>query len=251
MSATCKTPTTIYRLRISPLYREDDDIRHLRALLKALLRRHHLRALSIEIEREADAEHASAGNKPVPPGLSPLQAFQHALWGWHDQRRRDDPKHRNQQTHDSSQDDAAAITREFLQQAATTAKDKAMATKNAVFPSRYLKAADLDEPVVLTVSEALLEELRHQGRVEKKVVLHFQRTTKVFPLNKVNWDSMEKVTGKSDSDDWAGCKIELYPTQTEMRGETVDCIRIRKPGEGQAESSTPEPPPEISDSIPF
>jgi hypothetical protein len=126
-----------------------------------------------------------------------------------------------------------------------------MATKNDVFPSRYLKAADLDEPIVLTVSEAPLEELKYQERAEKKVVMYFKQTNKVFPLNKVNWDSMEKITGKSDSDDWAGCKVELYPTQTEMSGETVDCVRIRRPGEGQAESSTPEPPPEMGDSIPF
>jgi hypothetical protein len=250
MSITTKRP--IYQLRLQSLPdRDDDDIRHLRWLLKSLLRQHHLRALSIEIEREAGAERAPAGNKPVPRGLNPLQTFQHALWGWHDERRRDGPKHRNQQTHDSSRDDAAAITRGFLQQAATAAKDKPMATKNAVFPSRYLKAADLTEPVVVTVSEAQLEELKHQGRAAKKIVLHFKQTNKVFPLNKVNWDSMERVTGQSDSDNWAGCKIELYPTQTEMRGETVDCIRIRKPGEGQAESSTPEPPPEVSDSIPF
>ena len=249
MSITTKRP--IYRLRLQSLPdRDDDDIRYLRALLKSLLRQHHFRALSVEIEREADAERASAGNKPVPPGLSPLQAFQHALWGWHDQRRHDDPKHHNQQTYDSSQDDAAAITRDS-QQAATAAKDKTMVTKSDVFPSRYFKAADLDGPIVLTVSEAPLEELKNQGRAEKKVVLHFKQTSKVFPLNKVNWESMERITHRMDSNDWAGCKIEPYPTQTEMRGETVDCIRIRKPGAEQTEP--PESPVSIDmrDEIPF
>jgi hypothetical protein len=64
---------------------------------------------------------------------------------------------------------------------------------------------------------------------------------------------MEKITGKSDSDEWAGYKVELYPTQTQMRGETVDCIRIRKPGEIRVvePAESPEPPPEMSDSIPF
>ena len=242
MSITTKRP--IYRLRVQSIpNRDDDDIRHLRALLKALLRRHHLRALSVEIEREADAERAPAGNKPVPPGLSPLQAFQHAVWGWHDERRLSKSKHQNQPTQDSSQDDAAAITCDLLQQAATTAKDKPIVTKNDAFPSRYLRAADLDEPVVLTVSEAPLEELKNQGRAEKKVVLHFKQTNKVFPLNKVNWELMERITGQSDSDGWAGARVELFPTKTEMRGETVDCIRIRRP-----EASEPT---DMSDSVPF
>ena len=250
MSITTKRP--IYRLRLQSLPdRDDDDIRYLRALLKALLRRHHLRALSIEIEREADAERAPAGNKPVPPGLSPLQAFQHALWGWHDQRRHDDPKHRNQQTHNSSQDDAAAIASELLQQATTTAKGAPMVTKNDVFPSRYFKAADLDRPIVLTVLKAPIEELKYQGRAEEKVVLHFRQAKKVLPLNVTNWDSMEKVTGKSNSDEWAGCRIELYPTQTQMRGETVDCIRIRKPGAEQTEPPESPVSTDMRDEIPF
>jgi hypothetical protein len=204
-------------------------------------------------QRQADFDHASVDSKPVPRGLSPLQALQHALWGWHDERWRSKAKHTDQHVDDRSQDDAAAITCDLLQQAATTVKDRTMATKNAVFPSRFLKAADLDgRPIVLTVQEASLEELKHQGRSETKIVLSFKQTTKVFPLNKVNWDSMERITGKPDSDDWAGCKIELYPTQTEMRGETVDCIRIRRPGEQQADASPETPDPvDMSDSVPF
>jgi hypothetical protein len=54
MTVASKTPTTTYRLRIRPLHREDDDIRHLRALLKTLLRRHHFRV--VEIERELAGE---------------------------------------------------------------------------------------------------------------------------------------------------------------------------------------------------
>jgi hypothetical protein len=98
--------------------------------------------------------------------------------------------------------------------------------------------------------------------VEQKVVLHFDFNgkEKLFPLNVTNFDSMIDVTGKSDSDEWAGCKIELYPTQTPMRGEIVDCIRIRKPHAGEETKKKkskpppkpePESPPEIGDEIPF
>jgi hypothetical protein len=206
----------------------------------------------LDQQRQADARHASAhGAEPVPIGLDPLHALQHFLWGWHDMRRHGNAS-ASQSTRDYSQADLAAIACKFLKQAATTATGEPMVTKNDAFPSRFFKAADLlDGPIVLTVLKAPLEELKYQGRAEEKVVLYFRQTKKVLSVNSTNFDAMIKVTGKSNSDDWVGCKIELYPAQTQYRGETVDCIRIRKPGEGQDESATSEPVPGMDDSIPF
>jgi hypothetical protein len=47
-------PPTIYRLRMRSVSdRDADDIRHLRALLKVLLRRYHFRVVEIEQEQSA------------------------------------------------------------------------------------------------------------------------------------------------------------------------------------------------------
>ena len=109
-----------------------------------------------------------------------------------------------------------------------------------MFPSKYLKAADLNgDPLVVTIVSAPLETLKNpEGKEQTKTVLYFRGTKKLLPLNLTNWDSVADVTGESDSENWAGCKIELYPATTEMKGKTVDCIRVRapKPELGQAEA---------------
>jgi hypothetical protein len=48
-----KSPQKIYRLRLRALDpgRDADDIRHLRALLKVLLRKYHFRAVTVEEEQ--------------------------------------------------------------------------------------------------------------------------------------------------------------------------------------------------------
>ena len=79
----------------------------------------------------------------------------------------------------------------------------------------------------------------------------------------INWDAVADVTGEDDSENWAGHKIELYPTTTEMKGKMVDCIRIRLPEQPELpktrqkplkKSGAAEKPPlseEMSDEIPF
>ena len=105
-----------------------------------------------------------------------------------------------------------------------------MAKRDDVFPSKYLKAADLDgTPLVVTIVSAPLETLKNpEGKEQTKTVLYFRGTKKLLPLNVTNWDAVADIAG-DDSDDWAGHKIELYPAKTEMKGKTVNCIRVRAP----------------------
>ena len=49
-------------------------------------------------------------------------------------------------------------------------------------------------------------------------------------------------------------QIELYPTTTEMKGETVACIRIRAPAQRELPKPKAESPPtdsEMDKEIPF
>jgi hypothetical protein len=203
-------------------------------------------------QRQVDAERAAVwANNPMPPGLSSLHAFQHALWGWHDERRHRKSKYHTE--YDYSQDDAAAVISELPDQAATG--EDTMVTKSDVFPSKYLKAGDLEGPVVLTILEAPLETLTFKGRQEEKIVLHFKGTEKLLPLNVTNFDGVVAATGEDDTESWPGKKIEVYPTTTEMRGQTVDCIRIRKPGNTSAQKkASPQAAAaseDMNDEIPF
>jgi hypothetical protein len=99
------------------------------------------------------------------------------------------------------------------------------------FPSRYLKAEDLEEgDLVVTISEAVYEEFSDPKtkRVEQKPVLHFQgKDTKPLVLNKTNWKTITQVLGSDETDDWTGKRIALYAVEVESFGEMVLGIRVR------------------------
>jgi hypothetical protein len=130
-------------------------------------------------------------------------------------------------------------------------------TRDEVFPSKYLKAADLKgKAYVATIESAPYETLQSlDGKETQKIVLHFKNAEKTLPLNVTNFDAVCDATGCSDTEDWPGQRIELYPTRTTMGGKAVDCIRIRPPSASrQKPAAVPPPPPpadEGSDAIPF
>lgn len=127
-----------------------------------------------------------------------------------------------------------------------------MATRDDVFPSKYLKAADLGgKPITVTIESAPLETLKNpEGKEQLKTVLYFMKAKKALPLNMTNWDAVAEIAG-GDSDDWPGCQVELYPDKTQMAGKIVDCIRVRAPA--QRELPKPKPPlkEEMGEDIPF
>jgi len=106
-----------------------------------------------------------------------------------------------------------------------------MTTRNEAFPSKYLKASDLQgRPVTLRIKDAPQEVLKgFDGQQQTKTVVYFAGTSKKLPLNRTNWNAIADVTGEEDSDRWPGHKIELYPTTTEMNGRELPCIRVRTP----------------------
>ena len=77
-----------------------------------------------------------------------------------------------------------------------------------------------------------------QDSHDTKPVLHFQGAQKGMVLNKTNANVITILYG-DETDNWIGKQIELYPTQTDFRGEIVDCIRCRAPGQVGALGTPP------------
>jgi hypothetical protein len=128
--------------------------------------------------------------------------------------------------------------------------------RDEVFPSKYLKAADLKgKPHIVTIESAPYEPLKGlDGKENNKIVLSFKNAEKTLPLNATNFDAVCDATGCLDTGEWPGQRIELYPTKTPMGGKLVDCIRIRRPSSRPAAAAPPPPPPpadDMSDEIPF
>lgn len=124
-----------------------------------------------------------------------------------------------------------------------------------LFPNDYLSAADLQEKdVTLTISRLVQEELRTEQGNEDKWVLFFKemedrhkrdqkRRNKRLVLNKTNAGSISKVWG-TETNDWVGKPITLWPTTCQAFGKQADCIRIRE------KKPKPTKPAAAADQIP-
>jgi len=105
--------------------------------------------------------------------------------------------------------------------------------KNDAFPSKYLKASDLNgEDLVATIDEVVEEEVGREKK--KKPVLYFRGKVKPLILNGTNFDSVVLVTGEEDSDEWPGEKITMFSTEVPFGDKMVDAIRIRVPKKTKA-----------------
>jgi hypothetical protein len=95
-----------------------------------------------------------------------------------------------------------------------------------LYPSRYLKASDLDGPVVFIIDSLTTEEVGKDKEI--KPVIRFRGVQKPFILNRTNANAIAKIYGGNTST-WIGKPVQLYPTVTEAGGEQYDVIRFRAP----------------------
>jgi hypothetical protein len=111
---------------------------------------------------------------------------------------------------------------------------------DSAFPSSYLKASDLgqNQPVV-TIDRVEVEPVGRDK--EMKPIIYFTGKEKGLVLNKTNSRKIADLTGSKDTDDWSGCQIRLYATETEFAGETVECIRVKAAGKVEVAKPKPEP----------
>ena len=96
---------------------------------------------------------------------------------------------------------------------------------DSAFPSDNLKASDLQgRSFTLTMGDVKMGEIGD----DKKPILHFQDAEKPLVLNKTNANTIAEVYG-TETNNWFGQKIEIYPSETDYQGKRVPCIRVRRP----------------------
>ena len=100
---------------------------------------------------------------------------------------------------------------------------------NDVFPSKYLKAEDLDSELTVTIAKVTMEKMKdNSGKDIEKPCAHFVETEKSMIVNKTNWKTLVELTGEDDSDAWTGKKITLTVIDVDAFGDVVSAIRIKK-----------------------
>jgi hypothetical protein len=102
-------------------------------------------------------------------------------------------------------------------------------TMEVVDISKFVKADDLKgRDVKVVIDRVEVEEIALPGKKPAPTpVIYFRNAGKPLIPNTTNLRTIRAMYGKRVGD-WSGREITLYPTKTKMRGNTVDCIRIRE-----------------------
>ncbi len=100
---------------------------------------------------------------------------------------------------------------------------------NQAFPSKYIKAADLqNKEIPLTISHVEMENVGTVEAPDSKPVVYFKGTEKGLVLNKTNNTTIIGIHG-SDSNMWCDKQITLFAMQVEFRGDMTWGVRVKLP----------------------
>jgi hypothetical protein len=113
---------------------------------------------------------------------------------------------------------------------------------NDMFPSKYLKAADLEGKTVVCKIEGIIPELikSNEGPDERKAVMYVQGSKKGLILNRTNAGVLGGLYGP-ETDEWTGKRVTMFVCPVVFQGRTVDAIRLKAPPPAAAKPATPAP----------
>jgi hypothetical protein len=101
---------------------------------------------------------------------------------------------------------------------------------NEMYPSRFFKAEDLAQPLLVKIKEVKMEVVGGENDEKtEKPILYFVNQDKAVILNKTNATIIINITGSDDSDEWTGAHIELYKDTVMFHGTPTPCVRCREP----------------------
>jgi len=96
-------------------------------------------------------------------------------------------------------------------------------TVDDFFPSKYLNAADVTEPQVVTIDRVMAEEIAG----EKKPVAYFKEMNKGLILNKTNSKSIAKILNQKEWAKWTGKKVKMVKVEVPLKGDLVEAVRFK------------------------
>jgi hypothetical protein len=112
----------------------------------------------------------------------------------------------------------------------------------SAFPSKWLKAADLQGRTIrVTIRTVLMEAVG--GGSDQKPILYFQGKERGVVLNRTNAVMIAHYYGQ-DTDQWPGREVELYTETVPFQGRMVSALRVRVPSGAPAPVRAPDPPPQ-------
>jgi hypothetical protein len=96
------------------------------------------------------------------------------------------------------------------------------------FPSKFLKAGDLQGREVRVIMQNVEREQIGQNADDTKPILYFKGKERGLVLNKTNANTISDAYG-DDTDDWLDQPLILFPAMVAFQGKTQPAIRCRVP----------------------
>jgi len=101
-----------------------------------------------------------------------------------------------------------------------------MPNVNDVYPSKWLRAADLrGRSHTVTIADVEIGTVGDGHEEKQQLILHFRGDYKPLGLNKTNAAAIAGVYG-DDTDDWIDQAVVIFPTRVDFSGRQVDAIRV-------------------------
>lgn len=96
---------------------------------------------------------------------------------------------------------------------------------NEAFPSKWLKADDIERPTIVTIADVTIEPI---GDDERKPVIWFRGFDKGMVMNKTNANNVSGLYGP-DTDAWVGKNMELTTAMVDFQGRSTRALRLYPP----------------------
>lgn len=94
------------------------------------------------------------------------------------------------------------------------------------FPSKFISAADLGgHEATVKITHVAPDEIGGK----QKYICYFAGKKKGLVLNKTNWNTIARISGHDDTDDWTGVEVVLYEAMVDFQGDSVPAVRIKAP----------------------
>lgn len=101
---------------------------------------------------------------------------------------------------------------------------------NEAFPSKWLKADDIERETIVTIQDVTMETI---GDDERKPVVWFQGYDKGMVMNKTNANNVSALYGP-DTDAWLGKAMLLTTAMVDFQGRSTRALRLYPPPRQQS-----------------
>ena len=101
-----------------------------------------------------------------------------------------------------------------------------MANVNDIYPSKWMRAADLKGASHrITIQDVDTGLIGEGDAAKQQIILELRGDWKPLGLNKTNAQAIAELFGE-DTDDWIGQEVVVFPTRVDFSGKMVDAIRV-------------------------